>query len=40
MLTIGLWLTAIGVVALSLENFVLAVGLFGIAGWLIAQVAS
>jgi hypothetical protein len=36
MLTIGLSLTAIGILALSLQNFAVAVALFGIAGWLMS----
>jgi hypothetical protein len=32
MLTVGLWLAAIGIVALSLEGFEVAIVLFGIAG--------
>ena len=36
MLTIGLWLTAIGIFALSLQNFEVAVVLFGMAYWLMS----
>jgi hypothetical protein len=32
----GLWLFAIGIVALSLESFGVALVLFGIAGWMLS----
>jgi hypothetical protein len=36
MLTTGLWLAAIGIVALSCESLGVALVLFGLAGWLMA----
>ncbi len=34
MVTVGLWLVAAGIVAVSLESVGLALVLFGLAGWL------
>ena len=36
LVTTGLWLVAIGIVALSLESFGVALVLFGIAGWMLS----
>jgi len=36
LVTIGLWLAAISIVALSLEAFEVALVLFGLAGWLMS----
>jgi hypothetical protein len=36
LVTTGLWLFAIGIVALSLESLGVALVLFGIAGWMLS----
>jgi hypothetical protein len=36
MVTVGLWLVATGIVALSLESVGVALVFFGLAGWLLA----
>ena len=36
LVTIGLWLCAAGVVAVSCESVVVAILLFGVAGWLMS----
>ena len=36
MVTLGLWLAAIGIVALSFESLGVALVLFGLAGWLMS----
>jgi hypothetical protein len=36
LVTVGLWVAATGVVAVSFESFGAALVLFGLAGWLLA----